>query len=911
MKKYLFAITAALLSLAACNKEIVVDEPVNNNETTVLTFTSARPQFDADTRTSWNGSAIEWTANVDKIKVGFTFDGDWWGQTEAYGAESESPNDHIKFYQSDAVTIDDTDACLGTFKVSKTFTGPTEEGDFVFYAVFPDKAIDNNNQDAAPVVNINLKSEQIPAANSFDGTADLMVGKSATITSTGLPSAAIDLDWTRIVAHGLFTLKDFQGVEAGETITNVVFTAQEGANLTGEQTVSIADGTVTATSKSSNSITLEGTNLAFVTEDGKTNLKVWLSVIPARLTSLNVLVTTSKATYAREIPGIDKTLMGNACNKLGINMSTATRTAQAEYDWVKKDLSAITADDVFVIVGNNGNNYAMTNDNGTGSAPVAYEVMVSGNKLASNPAEKIQWTLTKDGSDYTFYPNGTTATWLYCTSGTGNKVRVGTNTDGKLFTLDDSGYLKNAYSNYLGVYNSQDWRCYSSTTTGNIAGQTFAFYVRTAATPSKPVPTISFDDPTTEVNVGASVENPATIDPSTLTITYSSSDENIASVDENGKVTGEGAGTATITASFAGDNTYDEASASYEITVIDPNANDGSEAKPYTASEAIAVAEHLGTETKDVYVKGIVCTTGSVNTTYNSVTYYISDDGTTTSRLQIYSGKYIDGANFTEENNLKLGDYVVVYGTLKLFNNSTPEIDKNSEIQSVFRAPTFSPDGGSFNTASTTVEISAESGATIRYTIDGTDPTSTSGSVYSGTITITETTTVKAIAIKDNIATGVSSATFTKTTSSDVLYSLYSGALTEGDYVIVYNGKAMKNTVSNNRLGYAEVTVSGNDIANPDASIVWHIASSGDYWTIYNAAVLKYAAGNGTKNQGALEDTVNDKSLWTASGSSTYNFVNKNNAASSVNAYLRNNGTYGFACYGTGTGGALSLYKKN
>ena len=38
--------------------------------------------------------------------------------------------------------------------------------------------------------------------------------------------------------------------------------------------------------------------------------------------------------------------------------------------------------------------------------------------------------------------------------------------------------------------------------------------------------------------------------------------------------------------------------------------------------------------------------------------------------------------------------------------------------------------------------------------------------------------------------------------------------------------------------------------------------------------------------------------------------MNKKNSESNVNANLRKNGTYGFACYAASTGGALSLYKK-
>lgn len=142
-------------------------------------------------------------------------------------------------------------------------------------------------------------------------------------------------------------------------------------------------------------------------------------------------------------------------------------------------------------------------------------------------------------------------------------------------------------------------------------------------------------------------------------------------------------------------------------------------------------------------------------------------------------------------------------------------------------------------------------------------------------------------------------------------YEKFSGALVEGDYLITYDGGAMKNTVSSNRLSYAAITVEDDAVADPDESIIWHIAPSGDYWTIYNAAVSKYAAGTGTKNQaGLLASGTDDKSLWTASGSATYEFVNKAHAAANINRNLRKNGTYGFACYATGTGGALTLYKK-
>ena len=141
-------------------------------------------------------------------------------------------------------------------------------------------------------------------------------------------------------------------------------------------------------------------------------------------------------------------------------------------------------------------------------------------------------------------------------------------------------------------------------------------------------------------------------------------------------------------------------------------------------------------------------------------------------------------------------------------------------------------------------------------------------------------------------------------------FALYEGELVEGDYLIVSDGAAMDASISSDRLGYKTVTIENDAISNEEASIVWHIAKSGDYWTIYNASEEVYAASTGAKNKADLASEVSDKALWTASmEDGKFEFVNKQNTANSVNANLRKNGNYGFACYGTSTGSALLLYK--
>lgn len=144
-------------------------------------------------------------------------------------------------------------------------------------------------------------------------------------------------------------------------------------------------------------------------------------------------------------------------------------------------------------------------------------------------------------------------------------------------------------------------------------------------------------------------------------------------------------------------------------------------------------------------------------------------------------------------------------------------------------------------------------------------------------------------------------------------YVLHEDELIEGDYLVVYEGKAMKASVASKRLAYSDITVNNNTIANSDESIVWHISQSGGYWTIFNENTNTYAASTSKKNEAQLLDKgSDDKSLWTITktvGASTFEFVNKNNSAAKINANLRNNGKYGFACYSSSTGGPLSLYR--
>ena len=265
--------------------------------------------------------------------------------------------------------------------------------------------------------------------------------------------------------------------------------------------------------------------------------------------------------------------------------ATTPGTTTTTTDYVLTDLANIKSTDVVVITSKNssGSYYAMSNSNGTGSAPTATSVSVSSTKLSSAPNDNLKWNISNNSGTLTIYPNGTTSTWLYCTS-TNNGVRVGTNTN-KTFTIDPStGYLKHiGTSRYLGVYNNQDWRCYTSTST-NIGSQTLAFFVETTTTTTTSTTTISYIsvpecgptciDPalayataTITKTVGdAAFTNPLTNDKN-VSVTYTSTNTNVATVAGNGQVTIKAVGETTIKATWDGSTDYCADEASYTLTV--------------------------------------------------------------------------------------------------------------------------------------------------------------------------------------------------------------------------------------------------------------------------------------------------------------------------------------------------------
>ncbi len=105
-------------------------------------------------------------------------------------------------------------------------------------------------------------------------------------------------------------------------------------------------------------------------------------------------------------------------------------------------------------------------------------------------------------------------------------------------------------------------------------------------------------------------------------------------------------------------------------------------------------------------------------------------------------------------------------------------------------APVFSPAGGTYTSAQTVTITCATSGAEIRYTTDGSEPTASS-LLYSSPLTVSATTTIKAKAMKSGI-TSSATVTQTYTISSTNITPWAAGTAYKVGDLVTYNGKTYK-----------------------------------------------------------------------------------------------------------------------
>ncbi|MCR4612900.1 MAG: DUF6359 domain-containing protein [Bacteroidaceae bacterium] len=122
-------------------------------------------------------------------------------------------------------------------------------------------------------------------------------------------------------------------------------------------------------------------------------------------------------------------------------------------------------------------------------------------------------------------------------------------------------------------------------------------------------------------------------------------------------------------------------------------AGSGTKEDPYNVAATVQLIDGLGSATSDyIYTKGIITSLGDPTgkdmpgNSFGNATYFISDmDASgkpTGGSLEVFRGYGLGGAEVTSDY-IKVGDVVVVYGKVKLYNGKTREFDQGSVLYSL------------------------------------------------------------------------------------------------------------------------------------------------------------------------------------------------------------------------------------
>jgi Legume lectin domain/Chitobiase/beta-hexosaminidase C-terminal domain/Bacterial lectin len=176
-----------------------------------------------------------------------------------------------------------------------------------------------------------------------------------------------------------------------------------------------------------------------------------------------------------------------------------------------------------------------------------------------------------------------------------------------------------------------------------------------------------------------------------------------------------------------------------------------------------------GSDSTGFYTNGVLPTVPALDMTSSGVSLHSGDtmhahityDGTT---MTLVLTDTVTNASFTASKALNLPS---IFGANTAYVGFTGGTGGSSATQNVLTwaytvntpasiaaPPTFSPAAGTYSSAQTVTISETTTGATVYYTTDGSNPT-TSSTVYSGPITVGATETVQAIAA----ATGLSNST--------------------------------------------------------------------------------------------------------------------------------------------------------
>ena len=227
---------------------------------------------------------------------------------------------------------------------------------------------------------------------------------------------------------------------------------------------------------------------------------------------------------------------------------------------------------------------------------------------------------------------------------------------------------------------------FQNTTSSNVRFDNAKLYQGTAKKPAG----LSWGKASTTLTIGEEITLTLSNE-NQLPVTYSSSEESVATINAEGVITLVAAGKTVLTAAFAGNDEYEAQSVSIEVTVKEGGDNpdpDPEIAKitVNTALQLIAELEDGKTTDQEYQVEGYVIEVSDISTQYGNATFTIADAANGTDVLTVFRVKGFNGENITNANLLKAGDLVVVQGKLQKYVKNeviTPELAQGGKIVSI------------------------------------------------------------------------------------------------------------------------------------------------------------------------------------------------------------------------------------
>lgn len=359
-------------------------------------------------------------------------------------------------------------ACYGSAQkdVSIYTKGESTSGDT--------KLITSNGTLTVPASGGEVTIENAYSTQNIESTEVINVNASENLSNVSINNGAITLTMAPKYTSGKLTGESVTLTLASDpTVTVTIPVEQEGSSLTvSSSTVTIPSDATSAT------FTVTSKDFGFSISSNDSGVTVNPSSSEASDDPVTITVSSTAASAATETT-LGMLTISRTTDDPQEKTVTVKKAAKAEEGsaWIRTAITDLAAGDLIAIV-DVTSNMAMSNNNGTSSAPATTSVTLTADKsrLTAEPAATLQWIFGGNATDgYTFNVSGTN-NYLYCTS-SNNGVRVGVNTN-NTFTIDNN-FLKNkATSRYIGVYNNQDWRCYTSINS-NIVNTSIAFYKKT------------------------------------------------------------------------------------------------------------------------------------------------------------------------------------------------------------------------------------------------------------------------------------------------------------------------------------------------------------------------------------------------------------------------------------------------